>query len=200
MENRKSGNTKSSPLPVDYLKLVGEVFGTNFDSGLKALRKLTKEDFRFEARGQVYPSEIVLGISLIPEKALAATTVLTSADFDPKASAPTLEDLLSKCVDAAGSIFAQLLDPTQPKRLEQVTDESLSALENVPFEWASVTVEKQKLFLKVDKSNPTLDEMTDDWLAKNDPNFRKEQDEEHDETEKLFVTGPGGNPKSRKLH
>jgi hypothetical protein len=201
MERRKGESLRSSHLPVDYLQMVQEVFTSNFDEGLGKLRALRESqtgkhpvEIEFEASGSVYPDELVLSVSIIEKDQLAATTVHASADFDPKASSPTIQDLLSTCVDAIGSVYTQLLDPANSERLEQLTSESLSALEDIPFQWTETTVEKRKLFLKVDKSNPRLDQMADDWLSKNDPDFEERQKAEQAETEKLFVTGP--NPKS----
>lgn len=181
--------TPTSPLPVDYLRMVQELFTSHFDEGLKAFSKLKAEP-RFEATGAIYPDEVVLSVSLGNEGVLAATTVHASCDFDPKASAPTVQDLLGACVDAVGGVFGELLDPKKPERLEQLADESLAALEDIPYDWTALEVEKRKVYLKVDKSNPSLDQMTEDWLAKNDPKYAEREEEEQKETEKLFFTGP----------
>ena len=192
-ERRKPDLSKSSPLPADFLKMVAEVFNANFDTGLKGLKKLTSSKAAFSASGAMYASEIVLSVSLMIEGQLAATTVYASSDFDPKASSPTVEDLINAGVDAIGSVFAEIL---KPGKLEQVASESLSALENVPFDWAGVDIEKRRIFLKIDKSNPNLEQMADDWLAKHDPNHKKREALEQVETEELFFTGP----KSKMKH
>lgn len=190
IEKRKQTVSKSSPLPADYLSMVEEIFTANFDAGVKALDEMTNAPHRFLARGEVFADEVVIAVSLLCEGQLAATTVQASADFDPKASSPTVEDLLGACVDAAGALFGTLLSAENPERLAQVADQSLAALEDVPFQWAQVTVENRKVYLKIDKSNPLLDEMTDEWLSKHDPKFKERLKEEQEETEKLFVTGP----------
>lgn len=192
IENRKGSPLRSSPLPADFLKMVSQVFAANFDTGLKKMSELLKAETRFKAHGNVFADEVVLSVSLLTEGQMAATTVHASCDFDPKASSPTIEDLLNASVDAIGSLFAQLLVENNQTKLEQLASESLSALENVPFEWTPVQVEKRKVFLKIDKSNPELDQMADDWLKKHDPEFEKRQQEEQKETENLFVTGPKG--------
>ncbi|MGZ3709265.1 MAG: hypothetical protein ACXWPM_11045, partial [Bdellovibrionota bacterium] len=115
--------------------------------------------------------------------------IYASCDFDPKASSPTAQDLLGACVDATGGLWGQLLDPTNRKGLEQLADESLSALQNAPFEWASVDVDQYRVFLKVDKANPELDQRADEWLEKNDPEYHERQQREAEETAELFVTG-----------
>jgi hypothetical protein len=184
---------KSTPLPDDYLQLVREVFTTHYDAALQKLGQL-KPNPRFDAAGAVFPNEIVLGVSLQHEGQLAATTLYASVDFDPKASAPTAQELLSACVDAVGAFFDQLLTD---EHIPQLADESLAAFENVPFEWTPLEVDRFRVYLKLDKSNPLLDRLADEWLEKNDPREADAAKKEHEETEKLFVTGPKS---SRKLH
>ena len=199
MESRHSKSrpalAKSSPLPVDFLKMVNEVFSTNFDAGLKALSKIKPDPF-FQASGLIYSNEIVLAITLAHKDQLAATTLYASCDFDPKASSPTVQDLLGACVDAVGSVYGALLDPAKKDRLEQLADESLSALENVPFEWTPLELDRYKVFVKVDKSNPALDDAAEEFLKKNDPEYQDRLEREHKETEELFVTGPKARAKS----
>lgn len=170
--------------------MVAEVFTTNFDAGLKLLQKLKAGKRHFEVRGDIFADEVILCISLGTSGHLSATSVYASCDFDPKASAPKIEDVLGACVDAIGSVYLELLDPAKPKRVEQVAEDSLAALEGIPYEWTSMKVDRHKIFVRVDKANPALDEMTDLWLKKNDPAFRSKEQEEHEETENLFVTGP----------
>ena len=186
---------KSSELPVDYLKMVNDVFETNFDAGLKALGKL-KPSPRFESRGQIFPNEVLICVSLVHEGHLAATTVYASADYDPRASSPTIQDVLAACVDAIGTLFSDILVADDETKLDALAHESLAVFEDIPFEWAAVEVDRRKIYLKVDKANPVLEEQADDWLAKHDPDFKEIEAEEQEETEKLFVTGPS----KPKLH
>jgi hypothetical protein len=198
MESRKGprnlAGTRASALPVDYLQMVRELFTTHFDEGLKALAQF-KENPEIDARGTIFPDEVILSVSIGHVGHVAATTVHASCDFDPKASVPTAQDLLSACVDALGGIFEILLDPKHPARLEQLAAESLTAFENIPFEWAAYNVDRYKVFLKVDKANPKLDELADDFLRKNDPDLVEREKHEEEETEKLFVTGKKRPPK-----
>jgi hypothetical protein len=132
----------------------------------------------------------VLCVSLTEDDQLAATSVYASSDFDPKASSPTVQELLAACVDAIGAIYAQILTPDTPERLEQLASHSLSAMDNVPFHWSEVRLDRYRIYLKVDKSNPKLDEMADNWLKKHDPDLRQLQEQEEEDVKKLFVTGP----------
>ncbi len=188
MEKRIRGQSKSSPIPADYAKMVTEVFNANFDHGLKKLAKMKKSPPRFVVSGAVYLDEIVLSISLLIGKELAATTVHGSVDFDPRASSPSVQDLLGVCVDAIGTVFSPLLS-TGDEQLVTLADEPLAALQGVPFDWTRIEIEKSRVFVKIDKSNPELDQMADAWLQKNDPKFKEHQELEEAETEKLFVTG-----------
>jgi hypothetical protein len=198
METRKKHDTKFSPLPTDYAKMVCDVFTTNFDAGLKALAKIDPGQWFFETAGRIYTDEVVICVSLMKKKELAATSVYASCDYDSRASSPTIQDLLSACVDGAGFVIGTLMASDNKKGLEQISQKSLAAMEKVPFDWAPTTVEERyKVFLKVDKTNPNLENLADEWLAKNDPDLKDLERQAEEELEKLFVTGPDG-PGKRK--
>jgi hypothetical protein len=169
--------------------MVQEVFSANFSDGLKLLAKL-RPNPSFVIRGEIFPTEIVLSASLVHKDELAATTLFASVEFDPKASSPSIQDLLSACEDALAGIFSDLLNPEKPERIECVATESLASLEGVPFHWTEVKVDKYRIHVKIDKSNPTLDEMADQFLDENDPEFKARAEAEEKATEDLFVTGP----------
>ncbi len=194
MENRKqkttgsNRKTRSSDLPLDFTKMIAGVYTTNFEDGLNALKKLTKAEGIFSVSGKIYPDEIVLSVSLGIKNQLAATTVYCSVDFDPKASSPTAEDLLSLAVDAIGGFYENFLDPKNPKALEQLAAGTLGAMDDVPFEWSKFDFGGKWVYLMVDKANPDLDSAADEWLAKNGANLDDEELER--ESEDLFIKGP----------
>jgi hypothetical protein len=196
-EKRKPIKSKPSLLPADYAQMVAQVFTTNFDNGLKALKKRMKVDGSFRVIGHVYLDEIVLSVSLEIKNQLAATTVYASSDFDPQASSPTMQDLLACCVDAAGSVMGELFGDLKETELERLADESLSALSTAPFEWTALEVNRRRVFVKVDKANPRLDELADEWLAKNDPHHLEREAEDQAEAESLFVTADSVKRKAR---
>lgn len=194
MENRKSKGSdqegRTADLPGDYLKMVTDIFTTHFDAELKALSNITSLPY-FVAHGRIYLEEVVLCVSLHRRKELAATTAYASSDFDPKASSPKAEDLLSACVDALAGLYTRLLDLNDPTRLEAMAHaSSLSAFEEVPFEWSPVEIGNRKIYLKVDKANPVLEKLADDWLIQHAPEVQEELKREEAKTEKLFFTGP----------
>ncbi len=181
--------TKSSPLPSDYLKMVTELFTTHYDAELKKMGpeaenepedvKVKGVPARFYVSGAIYPDEIVLSVSLFRPGLLAASSVYASSDFDPKASAPTVQDLLGLCVDAVGSIF----------------DSFFSGEQTGGFEWTVLSIDQNKVYVMMDKANPVLEGLADHWLEKNDPNRAARLAEEEEETKKLFVTGPSSEKK-----
>lgn len=185
MEKRKPSPSKSSALPLDYLKMVQEVFSTHFEAGLKILAQTAKKP-KFKASGAIFAEEVLLSVSVLAEDRMACVTVHASSDFDPTASSPTAETLLAACVDALASLYSELLSPDHPEKIALLADHSLSSLENVPFMWTAMDVNKRKIFLKIDKSNPDLEQMADEWLEKNDPENQARIDAENEEGEEFF--------------
>ena len=177
--------SKGVALPVDYLKMVTEIFSTHFDAPLKLLVK-NKRKARFSATGTIYPNEVLLSVSLIEEGVLSSTTAHASADFDPTANAPTAEELLASCVDALATAFAELLPEKKPEQILTLAETPLSAFEDIPFVWTPLTVNKRQIFLLVDKSNPDIEQMTEKWLAENDPNYLDEGEREQKSDEELL--------------
>ncbi|MBI4924546.1 MAG: hypothetical protein HY843_01365 [Bdellovibrio sp.] len=190
--------TKSSQLPHDYLKMVKELYTTHFDSGLKTLAKLKTESW-FEVTGEIFTNEIVLCISLHHKGQLSATSVYASSDFDPTASAPNIQDILGACVDAIGAVYEPWLssddtpddtpDDTGDK-LCFLTDIALAAdAKGIPSQWTRVEIDKKNIYVKLDKSNPVLDKITENWLVNNDPELKEKNKQEEQKSEDLFITG-----------
>jgi hypothetical protein len=50
--------------------------------------------------------------------------------------------------------------------------------------------DQRQVFIKVDQSNPQIDQLADEWLMKNDPDWHAQEAIRQKETEKLFFTGP----------
>jgi hypothetical protein len=189
MENRKTSLTKPSPLPTDYLKMVTEVFHAHFDSALKIYEKL-QPGSSFSVRGAVCASEIWIAVSLVTEKKLSAATVYASCDFDPKASAPTAQELLSACVDSIGTVFGTLLDETHPETIALLAEDSALILDQMPAVWTPMEADEREIFFRFDRLNPLLENLADEWLNKNDPKLADLENETEEEVKKLFVTGP----------
>jgi len=191
---RSSGSSvpvKGSELPSDFIEMVCEVFTAHFDESLQKLSAIAGTPFVFEASGMIYPSEILLRVTLRSPEELAATTVHASVDFDPKASAPTAQDLLSSCVDGAGSLLDWLLQGEgADERLDAVASSSLSALDGIPWEWSPIEIQGRSIFVRIDKANPALDSMADEWLAAHDPEHQRAEAEAQEATRSRFIARP----------
>jgi len=188
-ERRKATSSSFSLLPSDYTKMLGDVFTANFSDSLKKIPG--HSSLQFKGDGEIYSDEVVVHVSLIEVGKLAATSVHASCDFDPKASSPTVEDLLALCVDGIGEAFAALFEARpDTEGNPAIMSPTLSALKGIPFQWTETEISKRKIFLKVDKSNPVLEQAADDWLAKNDPDFEERQKQADKDAEALFVLPP----------
>ncbi len=203
MEKRKNPEqfiskpkTKSTTdLPVDFTKMVCEVLTKHYKTSLDLIESDIGERPSFSVSGNIFGDEIVMSVSLGLASAMAHTTLHISSDFDPKASFPSAQDLLAVSVDAAGAWYESYLgdQDTTKERRDALTAVSLAAFEpfgDVPYDWAEIEVEKRKVFLKLDKSNSSLEAAADHWLAAHDPDYQKEEMQEEIEVQSKFVTGP----------
>jgi hypothetical protein len=184
-----AGN-KSTDLPHDFRKMVREVFATQFDETLQAIKKHRGEEAEFEIFGAIFADEIRLTACLSSDGHGLPTSVHASADFDPKASSPTAEDIIGACVDGVGSIFQQLTEDLTKERIDELFGTLDDLGKDVPFEWTKADINKLRIYFRVDKANPGLDQAAEDWLAKNDPRYQERLEEEAEETEALFIRGP----------
>lgn len=199
-------NTGPTDLPVDFLKLVNETLAQTFQASLSILKNEFPET-KFESGGYLLSDEIVLTATLnFGAENLAATTVYASTDFDPQ-NTTALEKALPICLDAVGSVFDFYMDPTFPERLKQLTESTLSALDEAPFEWTALEGLTPAVWVKMDKSNPRLDQLTQEWLKKNDPEYDKHHGSENEEEAESFLEerlealkGSKKGPTSGSLH
>jgi hypothetical protein len=172
-----SPEAAAGPLPVDFIRLVEETLTQGLEEGLSAIREIHPES-GFHVGGAIYENEILLAITLTQGPSqISATTVFGSVDYDPNAEKPALMEILSACLDATGSVLQHYLDPAFPERIAQIADQSLGALEEAPFQWSPLKPEshpKIEVHVKIDKSNPVLDALTEEWLKKHDPEYREE--------------------------
>ncbi len=165
---------KPSDLPVDFLKLIESTVSTALEAGLTEVKK-THPEAHFYSRGAIFADEIMLTLTLsYGPKVLSATTGYASADFNPLEEKPTVDAVLAACLDAIGSVFEFYLDPKSPEKIAQLAHHSLSALEDGPFEWTPIEITdevKIPVYVRIDKANPMLDEITEKWLIENDPEY-----------------------------
>jgi hypothetical protein len=156
----------------------------SLSSGLEEMKK-TLPICIIRASGALYSNEVLLAITLSHgEQNLIATTVYASADFNPMMQEPGIEVILNECLDSAGGIFQHYLDPKHPERISQLASASIGSLEEAPFEWTPMEDTKVSVWVKIDKSNPALESLADNWLKNNDPHF--EQSDEAVEAEEFL--------------
>jgi len=189
-EKRKLKNTeeKGNDIPLDYSRMVKEVIGRNFENGLKLLAKRL-ESPEIHVNGKIYPDEIVLSVSIGSPKKLWANTFHASSDFDPKASSPKADEVLGVCLDGIGAILSHYLLDAKPEKMNDLVTESTALMNDAPLTWTEFEVAKKTVFIKADKTNPSLDQITDQWLMENDPEAFDALSAEEKEAENLFVTG-----------
>lgn len=197
METRKHGSalttnrlTKSSDLPIDYIKMAKEALENHFSEALEHIQKEFKVSFSWELGGRIFSDEIVLFASLIPSSGLVATTGYCSIDFDPKATKPNAEDCLALCLDGLGDLMEVLLNSEDGKMRPALFESSSATFEKMPLEWAEFEVQKKIVYLKMDRMNPKLDQEATEWLKKHDPMMTHEEDEFEESASELFVKGP----------
>ncbi|RYZ62781.1 MAG: hypothetical protein EOP09_18470 [Proteobacteria bacterium] len=197
MENRKQKLTSiaralpAADLPADYIRMTEDVLSSHFKEHVAELTKKSGESYAWKVIGKIYSDEIVFGASLTNEKRLSANTAYASADFDPKASSPKAEELLSICVDAVGGLYDALFGGNGEKpQYDGFLSESMSAFESAPFEWTEIEMEKRRIFLKLDKSNPNLEAQAEQWLRENDPDLENQEQQWEEEAQGMFVKGP----------
>jgi hypothetical protein len=150
-----------TPLPHDYLKLVCAVFAEAFEGPLAELGAGGRPAV-FEAQGELYADEVLLSVSLVAENQARALTVHASADFDVSEGTSAAEGVLAACVDAAASLFKNMLGG-------DLRIASFNALlEESPATWTPVHISGREVFLRADLSNPRLERMTEEWLAEHE--------------------------------
>ena len=177
-------DAQTTDLPVDYLRLVEDTITQALEKGLIEMRKIHPVS-EFKAGGAIFGDEVFLALTLSHgAENLAATTVYASADFDPNNEKMKLEEILHACFEAAGAVFDFYLDPAYSERITELSRHSMSALDEAPFEWTLVNpAESLKIetYVKMDKSNLLLDELTEKWLRENDPEYDKQKADEEAE-------------------
>ncbi len=188
MERRNTSITKPSLLPMDYLKMVTEIFSSHFDAELKAISPFIPSPY-FETKGIVHSNEIILAVSLVGKEQLSASTIYASSDFDPQAATPTAQEILSTCIDGIATLFGSLLSIEHPEILLQLAEKPLSAIENIPFHWTAMETHQRKIYMKLDKTNLHLDQIAEEWLMSHDPDFIEMEANQEKEVENLFITG-----------
>lgn len=159
----------STPLPKDYLAIVEEALHSTFEAGLKRVIAKTNEA-HFHASGAVFGDEIRLtGTLLYGKDSLNATSIHASIDFDPITGAETVDARLASCIDAIGDWLEHYLQNEDEEVFESFINVSLGGITDGPFDWTEAKDNTTpKAWIKIDKVNPVLETLADEWLNKHE--------------------------------
>ena len=162
LPKRKHQTKRPTSLPKDFLTKVGELFHKQFSDHLKGST--------FLVYGDLYGDEAVLAISLTHPKSLPAASLHISADL-PKNVAENPEKVteqLKVMVDVAASWFAQCFQSGEGLEavLEEMTDSNP--------QWQGFDWEGHQLYVKLSRTNYTLEKAADDFLKKSGFNLEGE--------------------------
>ena len=184
MEPRKKQKKRPTILPLDFTKNVSTLFNKQFKN------QMNKAEFI--VKGDLYPDEILLCISLVQEKALRAATMYLSLDVNNEMNEKPekITDFLKSMVDAAASWFHQSFSEAKQKGIEGI----LAAMDELQPAWQKFEWDGNTLYVKLNKDNHVLEIAADRFLR--DAGFSADEDEEDD----AFDADDGDPDGERKLH
>lgn len=177
LPHRKRHTKKPASLPKDFLHTVSDLFGKQFKPHLAGST--------FLVYGDLFADEAVLAVSLSHPKSLSAASLHVSCDL-PKNVAENpakVTERLQSMVDVAASWFSQCFQAGNG--LEAV----LAEMADADTSWQEFDWEGTQLFVKLNRTNYTLEKAADDFLKKK--GFSGEGDDpldeldDEDETESL---------------
>lgn len=178
LPHRKKQTKKPTSLPKEFLRTVSDLFEKQFKSKLGGST--------FLVYGDLYPDEVVLAVSLSHPKSLAAASMHISNSLAKNVAEnpEKVTEQLKSMVDVAASWFSQCFEGGKAG-VEAV----LAELQDANTEWQEFEWEGQQLFVKLNRTNYTLEKAAEDFLKKK--GFTEEGDDllddldEDDETEPL---------------
>lgn len=172
LPTRKRHTKKPTNLPKEFLKTVSDLFQKQFKSKLSGST--------FLVNGALYPEEVVLCVSLSHPKSLqsASMHISNSLAKNVAENPEKVTEQLKSMVDVAASWFSQSL--TDGMGLEAV----LAEMKDAVTEWQEFEWEGQQLFVKLNRTNYTLEKAADEFLKKK--GFNDEGDDLLDEIDELL--------------
>lgn len=154
LPHRKKQTKKPTSLPKEFLKTVSDLFQKQFKSKLAGST--------FLVYGDLYPDEVVLAVSLSHPKSLAAASMHISNSIAKNVAEnpEKVTEQLKSMVDVAASWFSQCF--SEGAGVEAV----LKELQDASSEWQEFEWEGQQLFVKLNRTNYTLEKAAEDFLKK----------------------------------
>lgn len=157
MEPRKdeSKAKKFEGLPRDFCQLAEVTFLENFTTALKGKS--------LKLSGRIYPSEIIVRLSLGKPKEVRADNINVSVDHDKEKN--DAMDQIHLAVDILATSLQEFLDKEDEEGLEK------------PKEWHAFQVENQEVFIMFDSLNDELEAKADELLGEDfDPEAIDEEE------------------------
>lgn len=176
LPHRKKQTRKPTSLPKEFMKTVSDLFQKQFKSKLSGST--------FLVYGDLYPDEVVLCVSLSHPKSLPAASMHISNSIAKNVAEnpEKVTEQLKSMVDVAASWFSQCFGDGKTG-----VEAALEELKDANTEWQEFEWEGQQLFVKLNRTNYTLEKAAEDFLKKK--GFTEEGDDilddldEDDETE-----------------
>jgi hypothetical protein len=171
LPHRKKQTKKPTTLPKDFLKTVSNLFQKQFKSKLAGST--------FLVYGDLYPDEVVLAVSLSHPKSLPAASMHISNSIGKSVAEnpEKVTEQLKSMVDVAASWFSQCFSAGTG------VEAALKELQDASTEWQEFEWEGQQLFVKLTRTNYTLEKAAEDFLKKK--GFTEEGEDLMDEIDEL---------------
>ncbi len=154
LPTRKRQIKKPTTLPKEFLKTVSSLFQKQFKAKLGGAS--------FLVYGDLYSEEVVLCVSLSHPKTLQAASmhISNSIASNVAENPEKVTEQLKSMVDVAASWFSQCF--SGKGGLEGVLEE----MKDANTEWQEFDWEGQQLFVKLNRTNYTLEKAAADFLKK----------------------------------
>jgi hypothetical protein len=171
LPTRKRQTKKPTALPKEFVKTVADLFHKQFKAKLSGST--------FLVYGSLYPDEVVLCVSLSHPKSLpsASMHISNSLAKNVAENPEKVTEQLKSMVDVAASWFSQCF--SAGSGLEAV----LGEMKDANTEWQEFEWEGQQLFVKLNRTNYTLEKAAADFLKKK--GFSEEGDDPLDELDEF---------------
>lgn len=142
MQPRLKTSKKWTPLPAELVQQIQSVFSQGFTDHVRGAT--------VEARGQIYPEEILIGVSVNRKGALKQTGWEISIPY--RKDKDNVLKLLHLAVDAVGALFEQTF--------------TAESDEDFPRLWEEIDFEGRKIYVQFSTANSELEAEADRWLGK----------------------------------
>jgi len=167
LEPRKKQSKKATNIPKDFIKTVTELFNKQF--------KKERGASEFLVYGNLYMDEILFCVSLTNAKSLRACSFYSSMDLgkDMSEKPELVTEKLKIMVDVIASWFSQSFQEGKEKGLDAV----LAAIAEMEATWQSVDWENNKVFVKLNRDNHTLENAANKFLKQAGVNVDEVEEE-----------------------